>query len=86
MSVIYFLIPIAIIFVVIAIAIFFWAVRSEQFRDPERHGHSILFDDDIKPGSSHNEKSNGHIQNQTTNNTTLPEEDAASQSKEEQSR
>lgn len=48
MSIIYYLIPIAIILVVIAIAIFFWAVRSDQFKDLERHGHSILFDDDIK--------------------------------------
>lgn len=51
MSIIYFLIPIAIVFVLIAIGIFFWAVRSDQFKDLERHGHSILFDDDIKPNS-----------------------------------
>lgn len=48
MNIIYVLIPLAIILVVIAIAIFFWAVRSEQFKDLERHGHSILFDDDVK--------------------------------------
>jgi cbb3-type cytochrome oxidase maturation protein len=48
MSVIYVLIPLAIILVCIAIAVFFWAVKSNQFDDLERHGHSILFDDDIK--------------------------------------
>ena len=48
MSIIYILIPIAILLVIIAIAVFFWAVRSEQFKDLERHGHSILFDDDVK--------------------------------------
>ena len=52
MSVIYFLIPIAIILVIIAVGIFFWAVRSDQFKDLERHGHSILFDDDIKHQSA----------------------------------
>ncbi|BDX06538.1 cbb3-type cytochrome oxidase assembly protein CcoS [Planctobacterium marinum] len=48
MSIIYVLIPLAIILVIVAIAIFFWAVKSEQFKDLERHGHSILFDDDVK--------------------------------------
>lgn len=48
MSIIYVLIPIAILLVCIAIAVFFWAVKSDQFEDLERQGHSILFDDDIK--------------------------------------
>ena len=47
MSIIYVLIPIAIILVVIAIGVFFWAVKSEQFEDLERQGYSILFDDDL---------------------------------------
>ncbi|MEI5638417.1 MULTISPECIES: cbb3-type cytochrome oxidase assembly protein CcoS [unclassified Pseudoalteromonas] len=46
MSIIYVLIPIAILFVIIAIGIFFWAVKSEQFSDLNKQGHSILFDDD----------------------------------------
>ena len=49
MSIIYVLIPIAVILVVIAIAVFFWAVKSDQFDDLERQGYSILFDDDLKP-------------------------------------
>lgn len=48
MSIIYVLIPLAVIIVAIAVAVFFWAVRSNQFDDLERHGSSILFDDDIK--------------------------------------
>lgn len=48
MSIIYVLIPLAIIIVGIAIGIFFWAVKSNQFDDLERQGYSILFDDDIK--------------------------------------
>jgi cbb3-type cytochrome oxidase maturation protein len=46
MSIIYALIPVAIIFVIIAIVVFFWAVRSNQFEDLERQGMSILMDDD----------------------------------------
>ncbi|MDV6315099.1 cbb3-type cytochrome oxidase assembly protein CcoS [Idiomarina sp. HP20-50] len=46
MSVIYALIPVAIIFVIIAIVVFFWAVRSDQFEDIERQGLNILMDDD----------------------------------------
>jgi len=40
------MVPIAIILVVIAIVIFFWAVRSGQFDDLERQGYNILLDDD----------------------------------------
>ena len=47
MSIIYVLIPIAILLVIIAVAVFFWAVKSNQFEDLERHGYSILFDDDL---------------------------------------
>jgi cbb3-type cytochrome oxidase maturation protein len=52
MSIIYILIPLAIIIVALAIGIFFWAVKSNQFEDLERHGYSILFDDDIKSDST----------------------------------
>ena len=47
MSIIYVLIPLAILIVAIAIGIFFWAVRSNQFEDLDRQGYSILFDDDL---------------------------------------
>ncbi|PYE34358.1 cbb3-type cytochrome oxidase maturation protein [Idiomarina fontislapidosi] len=46
MSVIYALIPVAILFVILAVVIFFWAVRSNQFEDIERQGMNILMDDD----------------------------------------
>jgi len=49
MSIIYVLIPIAIIIVAVAIVIFFWAVKSNQFEDLDRQGYSILFDDDLPP-------------------------------------
>lgn len=47
MSIIYVLIPLAVIIVAIAIGVFFWAVKSNQFEDLERQGYSILFDDDL---------------------------------------
>lgn len=46
MESLYILIPIAIVFVCIAIGIFLWAVKSEQFDDLERRGYDILFDED----------------------------------------
>ncbi|GIU02493.1 MULTISPECIES: cbb3-type cytochrome oxidase assembly protein CcoS [Shewanella] len=46
MSIIYVLIPIAMLFVVVAVAVFFWAVKSEQFDDLDRQSVSILFDED----------------------------------------
>ena len=55
MSVIYALIPVAIIFVIIAITVFFWAVRSDQFEDIERQGLNILMDDD-KPKDADNKE------------------------------
>lgn len=46
MSIIYVLIPIAVLLVCLALVIFFWAVKSGQFEDLERKGFDILFDDD----------------------------------------
>lgn len=48
MSIIYVLIPIALLFVCIGLGIFFWAVRSRQFDDLNKEGMSILFDDEKK--------------------------------------
>jgi len=46
MSVIYILIPIAILLSALGIYLFFWAVKTDQFEDLEKQGLSILFDDD----------------------------------------
>lgn len=46
MSVIYVLIPVAIILTCIGIYLFFWAVKTEQFDDLDKEGLSILFDDE----------------------------------------
>ena len=39
------LIPLALVFIGIAVKIFFWAVDDGQFDDLEGPAHSILFDD-----------------------------------------
>ncbi|GGB89986.1 hypothetical protein GCM10011352_15010 [Marinobacterium zhoushanense] len=46
MSIIYLLIPIAIILASIAIWAFFWSVNTGQYDDLESPAHSILYDDD----------------------------------------
>ena len=46
MDVIYILLPVALVIVIIIIAIFYWAVRSDQFDDLEGPAHRILMDDD----------------------------------------
>ncbi len=51
MESLYILIPIAIGLVCIAVGVFIWAVKSEQFEDLERQGMNILLDDDEKPST-----------------------------------
>lgn len=45
----YLLIPVAMIFCVVAVAFFFWAVQRRQFDDLDSAGRQILFDDDTPP-------------------------------------
>ncbi|MFT6910248.1 MAG: cbb3-type cytochrome oxidase maturation protein [Oleiphilaceae bacterium] len=53
MEILFVLIPISIILVALAIAIFGWAVKNGQYDDLEGPAHSILYDDDVDmiPGS-----------------------------------
>jgi cbb3-type cytochrome oxidase maturation protein len=62
----YLIIPIALIFCVVAIKAFFWAVDHRQFDDLENEGKRILFDNDdsLSPQST-DEKS-------TSNSNKLP--------------
>ena len=46
MEILYFLIPIAVLFVFIAVGAFLFSVRSGQYDDLEGPGHRILMDDD----------------------------------------
>ncbi len=45
MEIIYLLLFVALIIVTIIIAVFFWAVKSDQFEDLEGPAHRILMDD-----------------------------------------
>ena len=57
MESLYLLIPIAIVFVIIAVVVFFWAVRSDQFEDLERQGMNVLLDDDDPKAKHPNQSS-----------------------------
>ena len=46
MSILYLLIPLSLMLLGLAVAVFFWAVKSGQFDDLEGPAHRILFDDD----------------------------------------
>ncbi|QQX82376.1 cbb3-type cytochrome oxidase assembly protein CcoS [Shewanella sp. KX20019] len=63
MSIIYVLIPIAMLFVLVAVGIFFWAVKSDQFDDLEKQSVSILFEED-----SHQQQN--HAESDTNDKTT----------------
>ncbi|WP_341937709.1 cbb3-type cytochrome oxidase assembly protein CcoS [Marinimicrobium sp. C2-29] len=56
MESLYLLVPIALIFVAIALKIFFWAIRSGQYDNLDTEAHRILFDDDEVPARSPREK------------------------------
>lgn len=63
MSSIYILIPIAMLFVCIAVAVFFWAIKSNQFDDLDREGINILFEEDpyrIDPQKDKNAEQQAH--------------------------
>jgi cbb3-type cytochrome oxidase maturation protein len=48
----YLLIPIALVFVAIAVRILFWAINSGQYDNLDTEAHRILFDDDPEPPRS----------------------------------
>ena len=46
MNVLFLLIPVSLILLVLAVAVFFWAVRSGQFDDLETPAYRVLMDTD----------------------------------------
>ena len=46
MSILYLLIPLAVILMVVAVAFFMWTIKSGQYEDLEGPAHRILMDDD----------------------------------------
>ncbi len=49
MNIIYLLIPLGLVLLLLAVAAFFWAVRSGQFDDLESPAWRIVLDDDRAP-------------------------------------
>ncbi|MDO6446030.1 cbb3-type cytochrome oxidase assembly protein CcoS [Colwellia sp. 1_MG-2023] len=68
MSIIYVLIPIAVLLTAIGIYLFFWAVKTDQFEDLEKQGLSILFDDE-KVSPKDKADTNSHIDSNKQANT-----------------
>ena len=51
MSMLYVLIPLAVLLLVFAVWALLWAIKSGQFDDLESQGWSVVLDDDQKPPS-----------------------------------
>lgn len=49
MSILYVLIPLAVVLLSLAVWALVWAIRNGQFDDLETHGWSVVLDDDQKP-------------------------------------
>jgi cbb3-type cytochrome oxidase maturation protein len=49
MSMLYVLIPLAVVLLAVAVVALLWAIKSGQFDDLETHGWSVVLDDDQKP-------------------------------------
>jgi cbb3-type cytochrome oxidase maturation protein len=47
MESLFFLIPLSLVIVGLAVAVFVWAVNSGQYDDVDREGERILYDDDL---------------------------------------
>ncbi|MFV8784387.1 cbb3-type cytochrome oxidase assembly protein CcoS [Microbulbifer sp. SA54] len=52
MDSIFLLVPIVIVFIVLAVKFFFWAVNNGQYDDLETEGRRILFDDESETSRS----------------------------------
>ena len=49
MSMLYVLIPLAVVLLAVAVVALLWAIKNGQFDDLETHGWSVVLDDDQKP-------------------------------------
>jgi cbb3-type cytochrome oxidase maturation protein len=49
MSMIFVLIPLAVMLLAVAVWALLWAIKTGQFDDLESHGWSVVLDDDQKP-------------------------------------
>lgn len=49
MTMLYVLIPLAVVLLGVAVLALLWAIKNGQFDDLETHGWSVVLDDDQKP-------------------------------------
>ena len=71
MESLYLLVPVALVFLVIAIRVLFWAVNSGQYDDLDTEGHRILFDE-----PSDKSAPNKSTQNKSTQQTAANQQSA----------
>lgn len=66
MSMLYVLIPLAVVLLAIAVFALLWAIKNGQFDDLETHGWSVVLDDDQKPppavGDAHSDAKEKEVQ------------------------
>lgn len=55
MSMLYVLIPLAVVLLALAVWALLWAIKHGQFDDLETHGWSVVLDDDQKPPTLEND-------------------------------
>lgn len=60
MSMLYVLIPLAVVLLAIAVIALLWAIKNGQFDDLETHGWSVVLDDDQKPPPVGDEDESGN--------------------------
>ncbi len=62
MEILYILVPIALIFVFIALKVLFWAINNGQYDDLNTEAHRILFDEQstTKPDKPKNTENNSN--------------------------
>ncbi len=58
MSMLYVLIPLAVVLLAFAVWALVWAIRTGQFDDLESHAWSVVLDDDQKPPGDPDEEDN----------------------------
>ena len=56
MTMLYVLIPLAVLLLAVAVWALIWAIKSGQFDDLESHGWSVVLDDDQKPPPDEDEE------------------------------
>jgi cbb3-type cytochrome oxidase maturation protein len=60
MNIIYALIPLGLLLLIVAVAAFFWAVRTGQYDDLESPAWRILLDDDRAPPTEEKDEHSSH--------------------------